>query len=122
MLYLFAQDVPPENLGFLDVLVWPVGLTLVGWFIFYYGWWVENRLTKAPWKWVAVVPVLYAIYMGCDYVGKYNNPLYNSLVAPGGKKMMIAHYGALIVPAAGLIGIILFHFYNHKLNLVTDDD
>jgi hypothetical protein len=122
MLYLLAQDAPPESFGFLDVLVWPVGLTLVAWFVFYAGWWMENRSAKAPWKWISILPAAYAIYIGIDYVSKYQDPIYNNLIASGGRKMMFAHYGALIIPLLGLAGIVLFHFFNHKLNIATADD
>jgi hypothetical protein len=121
MLYLLAQEATPDNM--LDVLALPVGLTLAAWLIFYAGWWVENRLTKAPWKWLAIPPVGYAIYLGVRYVFKFQDPFYRDLVdsAGGGKKMIAAHYGSLVLPVLGLAGIILFHFFNHKLNLTPDE-
>jgi len=121
MLYLMAQDTP-DKLTFLDVVAVPIGLTLLGCLIFYVGWWVENRLTKAPWKWIAILPVGYAIYLGIGYVQNFRDPFYYNLVtAEGAKKMTAAHYGSLIVPVLGLAGIILFHFFNHKLNLNPDE-
>jgi hypothetical protein len=122
MLYLLAQDTPPTNLTFLDVITIPIALTLLGCVIFYAGWWVENRLTKAPWKWIALAPVGYAIYMGICDVSNFRNPFYYSAVTTESvKKMTFAHYGALVLPLLGLAGIILFHFFNHKLDLDQDD-
>lgn len=123
MLYLLAQDATGNELSMLDVLLWPVALTMAAWIIFYFGWWVENRLMKAPWKWVAVLPLLYGIYIGINDVLNINDVFYRANVGVGAmKKMTAAHYGALIVPVIGLAGIILFHFFNHKLNLSTDED
>src|SRR4051794_478128 len=103
MLYLLAQETPPENLGVLDVLLLPVGLTFLGFVIFYAGWFVENRLTKAPWKWIAVAPVAYAIVVGFDTMQKYRDPFYSSLIdsAGGGRKMVFAHYGSFVIPILG---------------------
>lgn len=123
MLYLFAQDTPDPNMGFMNVLLWPTVLTLLGWGIFYGGWWIENRLTKAPWKWLAVIPIVIGAYIGFGFVMDIQNPVYNMYVSSSGgaRKMMFAHYGALILPILGLVGLVLFHFYNHKLNLGQDD-
>ncbi|HWA82459.1 MAG TPA: hypothetical protein VG820_03435 [Fimbriimonadaceae bacterium] len=123
MLYLLAQDTLPTDASIVDILLWPVAVTILAWIIFYAGWWVENRLMKAPWKWLAVLPVAYGIYIGIDDVIKISDPFYRSAVGVGAmKKMIAAHYGALIIPVLGLAGIILFHFFNHKLNLPTDED
>ena len=120
MLHLLAEDNIPN--GMSDVLMIPVGLTILAWLIFYAGWWVENRLTKAPWKWIAVVPALWAMWIGLGWVMAYRDPVYRfDINLAGGKKMMAAHYGALIIPILGLIGIVLFHFFNHKLHLDPDE-
>jgi hypothetical protein len=119
---MLPQDAPPENFTFFDVLVWPVGLTMLALLIFYAGWRIEVKGGKAPWKWLAMAPGLFALYIGILYVSNYQNPLYYSLVVGAGKKMMYAHYGALIFPLLGVAGIVFFHFFNHKLNLATDDD
>jgi len=34
---------------------------------------------------------------------------------------MIGHYSAVVIPVLGLAGIILFHLFNHKLNLSPDE-
>lgn len=122
MLYLFAQDAtPPDTM--IDVLMWPVMLTLAAWLVFYFGWWIENRFTKAPWKWLALLPIGYALYTGGALALRYQDPFYQSMLVAGGqKKMMAAHYGAFLIPLLGLVGIILFHFFNHKLNLPGEDD
>ena len=120
MLYLLAQDTSTPD-SFLPYLGWPVGLTVLAAVIFYFGWRVENRLMKAPWKWVAFVPLAYALYLGLTLVIAYQDPFYVAKVGEG-KKMAFVHYGALLVPLLGLIGIVLFHFFNHKLNLQIDDD
>lgn len=121
MLYPLAQEALPST--FLDVVTMPIGLTLLGCVIFYAGWWVENRLTKAPWKWIALAPVGYAIYMGYGFLSKFiGDPFYyDAVTTESVKKMTVAHYGALVVPVLGLVGIILFHFFNHKLNIEIDD-
>ncbi|HVT12932.1 MAG TPA: hypothetical protein VHE55_11760 [Fimbriimonadaceae bacterium] len=123
MLYLLAQDALPTDVSMVDVLLWPVALTILAWIIFYAGWWVENRLMKAPWKWLAVAPIAYGVWVGIGDVINISDPFYRSAVGVGAmKKMIAAHYGALIIPVIGLAGIILFHFFNHKLNLPTDED
>jgi hypothetical protein len=122
-MFLLADDHIPD--GMSDILMWPIGLTLIAWLIFYAGWYVENRLVKAPWKWLAILPIAYAIWSGWnDYLSRWlGDPVYRSAVAVGAaKKMMAAHWGAFFIPFLGLVGIILFHFFNHKLNLPTDDD
>lgn len=121
MLDLLAQIAPPENLTYMDVIVWPIATTLLGGVIFYFGWYVENRLTKAPWKWLAFVPLAYGLYIGYGYMTAYMNPFYQAAMPGGGKKMMVAHYGAFILPLLGVIGVILFHFFNHKLNIHVDE-
>jgi hypothetical protein len=120
MLYL-AQAGRPQSM--LDVLLWPVLLTIAGCGIFYMGWYVENRLTKAPWKWIALLPIGYAMMLGWGYVSDWSEAFYRADVGVGNeRKMMAAHYGALIIPILGVIAIVLFHFFNHKLHLSTDED
>lgn len=121
MLHLLAQEAPPENLSMFDVIVWPIAMTLVGGLIFYFGWWVENRLTKAPWKWLAFIPLGYGLWVGYTYMTNYMNPFYQAAMPGAGKKMLVAHYAAFIIPLLGVIGVILFHFFNHKLNISVDD-
>src|SRR5437870_4583952 len=117
---LLAQDYSmPDIESPVDVLMWPVALSILGWLIFYAGWWVQNRLTKAPWKWLAVVPVVIAIFQGYDSLSWYRG---NGAGLIEGKKWIAAFYGSLIIPVLALAGIILFHFFNHKLNLPTDDE
>ncbi len=120
MLHLLADETIPE--GISDIIFLPLALTLGACLIFYAGWWVENRLTKAPWKWIALAPVLYALYIGIGWMLRFQEPVYNSLVTTGSaKKMIAAHYGSVIIPILGLIAIVLFHFFNHKLNLDPDE-
>lgn len=123
MLYLLAQDVPSTDLGITDVLMWPVAMTLLAWIIFFLGWRVENRLTKAPWKWIALVPLAYGLYVGFIELQNILDPFYRAQVGVGSmKKMIAAHWGGFFIPVIGLLGIVLFHFFNHKLNLPTDED
>ncbi|MFI5384760.1 MAG: hypothetical protein ACHQ50_01450 [Fimbriimonadales bacterium] len=106
-------------------MLWPIILTLVACTIFYAGWWVENRLVKAPWKWVALVPIGYGLWIGWnDYLGRWlGDSVYQSVVSAGAaKRMMAAHWAAFLIPLFGLAAIILFHFFNHKMNLPGEDD
>src|ERR1051325_2865477 len=124
MFYMLAQDSSANELTMLDVLLWPVAMTMLAWVIFYFGWWVEKKKNvKAPWKWLSLAPVAFGIYVGFDYVRQILDPFYQQLVGVGMmKKMVAAHWGALIIPLIGLAGIVLFHFFNHKLDIVIEDD
>jgi len=123
MLFLLADDNLPD--GMSDVLVFPIGLTLLGCFIYYAGWWVERRSAKSPWKWIGVVPLAYGMWFGwTNFLNRWlENPVYRFAVAQGReKKMMAAHWGSFLIPLFGLTAIVLFHCFNHKLGLEIDDD
>jgi hypothetical protein len=121
MLNLLAQAAPDENISILSVMVWPIAMTLLGGLIFYFGWWYENRMTKAPWKWIAFAPLAYGLFVGWGYMSSIMDPLYQAAMPGLGRKMVVAHYAAFILPALGAIGVVLFHFFNHKLNIAVDD-
>ena len=119
MLYdTFMQEGVPQSV--LEILLLPIGLTLLGLVIFMGGWYVENRATKAPWKWIGVLPVLYGIYAGYSVLHEYTSNSVMQGLLPG-KKWMIGEWAALIVPVLGLVLILIFHFFNHKLNISFDE-
>lgn len=121
MLHLLAEEQLPQ--GMSDVLVLPLVLTLAGLGIFYFGWYVENRLTKAPWKWLALVPVLIGMFIGWSPFSRWAFEVgYQEAVGTGAyKRMLAAHWGAFFIPVLGLVLIILFHFFNQRLNLAPED-
>jgi len=123
MLNLLAQD-STQDFGMMDVLLWPVLLTALGIGIFFFGLWLERKGKRAPWKWAAVVPVLVGAYVGYPYASiLYSDPeLYKAQhLAFGEKKLYASHYGALFIPILGLIGLVLLHFFNHKIKLTPED-
>lgn len=121
MFNLLAQDAPPDDLSILTIMVWPVAMTLLGGLIFYFGWWYENRMSKAPWKWIAFAPLAYGLLVGWGYMSNIMNPWYQAAIPGISRKLVAAHYGAFILPALGVIGVLLFHFFNHKLHIAVDD-
>ena len=124
MLNWLAQDNIPD--GMSDVLILPIGLTLVG-LVIYFAAWRGGRIWPklAPWKWLSVIPFAWGMWVGWfDYLGRWlGNPIYQALVATGReKKMTAAHWGAFLMPLLGLAAVILLHFYSEKIDLGLEDD
>lgn len=119
MLYnLFAQEGIPQ--GPMEILLMPVGMTILGLAIFMAGWYVQNRLNKAPWKWIGVIPVLYGLYVGWGTLNEWRtNPVLNTMLT--GKKWTGSYWACFVFPLLGLITIACFHFFNSRINRAFDE-
>lgn len=72
----------------------------------------EKATLKTPWKWFCLVPAGIALYFGITYVSNYADPFYREIAT--GKKMQMAHYGALIIPVLALIGIGVWEYLSRE--------
>lgn len=123
MFQLLADEELPQ--GMSDILVWPIGLTIAAAVIVYAAWMVERRLNKAPWKWLALVPLVYGVWFGWShYLSRWlGDTVYHVGAAVGmEKRMLAAHWLSVLLPLFGIAGFFLFHYFGHRLNLPTDDD
>jgi hypothetical protein len=121
MLQLLAQENLPE--GMSDIIFVPLVLTVIGVLFFYAGLYVETRRGKAPWKWLALLPIAAGLYIGFGFLYRWMfDTLYHEAVVTGAaKRMFAAHWGGFLIPVLGVIAIVVFQMYGDKLNLTPTE-
>ncbi len=109
---LFAQT-ELGTMGVLDVVLWPVAAAVVGAIVWILGCRLEEDDGSGKVKWLAVLPMAFALIKGLGMMlkvagGSVDAVLYRDLI--GGRKMLLAHYAAFVVPlliAGGLVAYYL---------------
>lgn len=118
---LLADDIFPT--GMSDVLQVPGGATILALIIFFIGWRLEKGGRKAPWKWIALLPIGYGLYVGWfSYLWPWvSDPIYSQEAGRGmAKRMLAAHWGAFLIPLLALATMILFQVFRDRIEIHQD--
>lgn len=104
-------DQAPEN--FAEPLILPGILLVIGLIIYGIGYYLEVNTKKAPWKTMgAIIPMAIGAFMGIGPVKYINDPFYRSTAE--GSKMLLSHWGALVLPLLGILGVLLVNLIQKK--------
>ena len=96
----FAQS-SINNMGVMDVVLWPVVAAVVAVVIWVLGCRLEEDDGSRKIKWIAVVPMGFALIKGLGMMlkvvgGSVDAVMYRDVI--GGRKMLLAHYGSFVIP------------------------
>ena len=100
----FDIDAPPSNP--LMMLIIPAVLVLVSLLIWYLAYRVEENDKKATWKWIAVLPLAFALYIGFRDIRMVFSSDYALISDTLGRKTRFCLYGAGGLPVIGLIAMV----------------
>ena len=104
--------------SFIDVVLWPGVLFLLGLGLWVFGVHHENDDGAAWIKWLAFIPLVIGVVVGWGWLSRYIDPgatglMYRDEVVPGGR-MKIAHYAAFGLPALTLVGILGWYLIDRR--------
>jgi hypothetical protein len=110
--YLAMGEIPDS---WYEVLLLPLIFSVFGVVM-----WIGSRNAELktgkprPWKWAAAIPFLIALYTGWDPIARVRDFMYREAIEPLGKKMLMAHYAAFLVPVVALIALAVWHYMDVK--------
>lgn len=102
-MFYFALGELPDS--WLEVLFLPVFFAIVGTVIWIAGRKAEIRDNAKPWKWAAAAPFFLAVCTGWGPFMRIRDTFYRAALEGYGKKMELAHYGALLLPLLCVAGL-----------------
>ena len=106
-----------SNLTLMDVLLWPVVMTVVGVAIWIIGRRLEEDDASPLIKWACAPFLLFGLFKGFD---RFTNVVGNSTMAVmyrdvfGGRKMLIAHYLAFFLPLIAIIALVAWYVMDKR--------
>lgn len=102
--------------SWIDVLLLPGILVFLG-AITWIGSWLgdRERPKPSPWRWIALIPLLFAFFVGCRYMWEMYNPetgaFYRESMRMGlrmSRRLLLAHFLSFILPAISLIVVFVW--------------
>jgi hypothetical protein len=108
---MLAQ-VPPSNAR--ELLMWPLALCLIAFIMWFIGW-AQTVNGKKGWvRWLALLPLVWAIVVGVTHVWNLHNPelgaFYRGLLVMRTRTLQ-AHYVALVLPILTAIAFWVVAFF-----------
>lgn len=99
-----------------EPLLVPVLFTLVAVGVFVGGKTTELReLKPKPWKWLAALPILLALYSGIMSVSCVGDAFYRSaMLQAAAKKFLTSHIGALAVPFLAIVALGIWEWRSRR--------
>ena len=97
--------------SFTEPLILPVLFTIFGALTFVAGKVGETRDMKPkPWKWAGFALIGIGLFSGGGTANCMRDKFYSSAMEQFGKKMLIGHWGALLIPLFTMIGLAVWQF------------
>jgi len=103
---------PPDN--WYEPMIMPVLLTVIGAFIWWLAWLGERGGKTSPWKWIALLFILPALWIGFQTMSHLSDIAYYSAMRSHIKRFILPHYIAFVLPLLALIGALVTHFMPRK--------
>lgn len=110
-LLAFLPDAVPSS--WYDVLLLPFFLSGIGVVIYAMGRNAEFKML-GHWKWWCMAPMTLAVLLGFRPMSYLFDVVYRASAEEYGRKMIFAHYGALGVPLACIVGVVAWHFMDRR--------
>lgn len=117
----------PES--WVDVFLLPGILVFLGAIIWIGSWLGDQDKPKAnPWRWIAVIPLLFALVIGIQNLWAMHNPetgrFYLETMRAGtrlSRRLLVAHYLTFILPLVSLIVIIIWNKVDRDRRSALED-
>lgn len=110
------QSLPPT---WFDPMILPGILTFFGAVIFVFGRLNEVQQNKDGFfKWVGVLLLGLALFLGFEKVVWLRDPLYSGLASEVGRRLVLAHWAAMAVPLLTLGGCLAWYMLERRKSLI----